>query len=149
MFSPWGSSSLQPQPGHWFFRCPPCKSGFAAAAGAHVCQNGHSFDLAREGHDNVLRGRRRRPAAGGDSSAQLGCRRSFLDAEYFDSITSAIARHMQHAGEKPQRGCWHILDGGFGTGYQLAQIGTALSLPAIGLGLIFPRTRCATQRDGG
>jgi len=128
-------SSLQPRPGHRFFRCPLCKSEFTAAAGALVCQNGHSFDLAREGYVNLLRGGRRRPAAGGDSSAQLGHRRSFLDAGYFDSITSAIARHVQHTGEKPQCGCWHVLDGGFGTGHQLAQIETALSLPAIGLGL--------------
>jgi hypothetical protein len=59
-------SSLQPRPGHWLLRCPLCKSGFTAAAGALVCRNGHSFDLAREGYVNLLSGRSRRPAAGGE-----------------------------------------------------------------------------------
>jgi 23S rRNA (guanine745-N1)-methyltransferase len=60
-------SSLQLRPGHWLLRCPLCKSGFTAAAGALACRNGHSFDLARQGYVNLLPGRRRRPAAGGDS----------------------------------------------------------------------------------
>ena len=47
-------SSLQPRPGHWLLRCPLCKSGFTDAAGALVCRNGHSFDLAREGTGHPL-----------------------------------------------------------------------------------------------
>ena len=46
-------SSLRPRLGHWLLRCPLCKSGFTAAAGAFVCQNRHSFDLAREGYANL------------------------------------------------------------------------------------------------
>jgi hypothetical protein len=46
-------SSLQPRPGYWLLRCPLCKSGFTEAAGALVCRNGHSFDLAREGYVNL------------------------------------------------------------------------------------------------
>lgn len=124
-----------PRLGHGLLRCPVCRLDLSVAEGTLVCHNRHGFDVARDGYVNLLRGGRRHPAAGGDSSAQLGHRRSFLDAGHFDSITSAIARHLQQKGEKPQRGCWHVLDGGFGTGHQLAQIETALSLPAIGLGL--------------
>jgi 23S rRNA (guanine745-N1)-methyltransferase len=83
-------SSLQPRPGHWLLRCPLCKSGFTAAAGALVCRNGHSFDLAREGYVNLLSGRRRRPAAGGDSAAQLRHRTQFLDAGHLDALTETI-----------------------------------------------------------
>lgn len=32
-------SSLRPRPGHWLLRCPLCKSGFTAAAGALVCND--------------------------------------------------------------------------------------------------------------
>ena len=41
---------------------------------------------------------------------------------------------MQHEGAKPECSCWHVLDGGFGTGHHLARVEAALSLPTIGLG---------------
>ena len=126
---------LASRSGHGLLRCPVCRLDLTVAEGALVCRNRHGFDLAREGYVNLLRSGRRRPAAGGDSSAQLGHRRSFLDAGHFDAIASAIARHVQHAGAKPPYGCWHVLDGGFGTGHHLARLEAALSLPSIGLGL--------------
>jgi 23S rRNA (guanine745-N1)-methyltransferase len=126
---------LVPRSGHGLLRCPVCRLDLTGVAGVLVCRNGHGFDLAREGYVNLLRGRRHRPAAGGDSSAQLQHRRSFLDAGHFDAIASAIATHVQHAGANPPCSCWHLLDGGFGTGHHLARLEAALSLPAIGLGL--------------
>jgi 23S rRNA (guanine745-N1)-methyltransferase len=125
--------------GHGLLRCPVCRLDLTTAAGALVCRNRHGFDLAREGYVNLLRGGRRHPAAGGDSSAQLEQRRSFLDAGHFDAIASAIAGHVQHAGEKPPRGCWNVLDCGFGTGHHLARLEAALSQPTIGLGLDIAR----------
>jgi 23S rRNA (guanine745-N1)-methyltransferase len=130
---------LTPRPGHGFLRCPVCRLDLTTAAGALVCRNRHGFDLAREGYVNLLRGGRRHPAAGGDGSAQLGHRRSFLDAGHFDAIASAIAGYLQHAGAKPAHGCWHVLDCGFGTGHHLARLEAALSQPSIGLGLDIAR----------
>jgi 23S rRNA (guanine745-N1)-methyltransferase len=125
--------------GHGLLRCPVCRLDLTTAAGALVCCNRHGFDLAREGYVNLLRGGRRHPAAGGDSSAQLGPRRSFLDAGHFDAIASVIAGHVQHARAEPPCGGWHILDCGFGTGHHLARLETALSQPTIGLGLDISR----------
>jgi 23S rRNA (guanine745-N1)-methyltransferase len=130
---------LASRPGHGLLRCPVCRLDLTQAAGALVCRNRHGFDLAREGYVNLLRGGRRHPAAGGDSSAQLEHRRSFLDAGHFDAVASAIAGHVQHPGEKPPCGCWHVLDCGFGTGHHLARLQAALSQPAIGLGLDISR----------
>ena len=124
-------SSLQPRPGHWLLRCPLCKSGFTAAAGALVCQNGHSFDLAREGSVNLLSSRSRRPAAGGDSAAQLRHRAEFLDAGHLDAVGATIAAHVEEAAD-PAR---HILDAGSGTGHHLARIAERLPGSVIGLGL--------------
>jgi 23S rRNA (guanine745-N1)-methyltransferase len=121
--------------GHGLLRCPVCRLDLAAAPGSLVCPNRHSFDLAREGYVNLLRGGRHQPAAGGDSSAQLERRRAFLGAGHFDTITSVIAKHVQHEGMTPQCGCWHVLDGGFGTGHHLVKMEAALSLPVVGLGL--------------
>jgi hypothetical protein len=83
-------AALALRSGHGLLRCPVCRLDLTTAAGALVCRNRHGFDLAREGYVNLLRGGRRHPAAGGDSSAQLEHRGSCLDAGHFDAIASAI-----------------------------------------------------------
>jgi 23S rRNA (guanine745-N1)-methyltransferase len=124
-------SSLQPRPGHWLLWCPRCKSAFTTAAGALLCRNGHSFDLAREGYVNLLSGRRRHPAAWGDSPAQLRHRAEFLDAGHLDALTTTIVRQV----ERSARGSRDVLDAGSGTGHHLARIAARLPGSVIGLGL--------------
>jgi 23S rRNA (guanine745-N1)-methyltransferase len=141
-------SPLIPRPGHRLLRCPICRHELTAAAGALVCRNRHSFDLAREGYVNLLRGRRRRPAAGGDSHEQLRHRAAFLDAGHLDAIVATIVGHVEQASTKPPFGEWCVLDAGSGTGHHLARIATALSPPAVGLGLDISKdaTRQAARR---
>jgi 23S rRNA (guanine745-N1)-methyltransferase len=129
-------SSLQSRPGHWLLRCPLCKSGFTAAAGALVCRNGHSFDLAREGYVNLVCGGSRRPAAGGDSSPQLRHRAHFLGAGHLDALTMMIVRQVERSG----RGTRHVVDAGSGTGHHLAQIAAWWRGSVIGLGLDISKT---------
>jgi 23S rRNA (guanine745-N1)-methyltransferase len=128
-------SSLQPRPGHWLLRCPLCKFDLTAAAGALVCRNRHSFDLAREGYVNLLPSRRHGAVVGGDGPAQLRHRAEFLDAGHLDAVTSVIVNHI--AGTKPERtpAPWRILDAGSGMGHHLARLADALTGPVMGLGL--------------
>jgi 23S rRNA (guanine745-N1)-methyltransferase len=132
-------SSLQPRPGHWLLRCPLCKFELTAAAGALVCRNGHSFDLAREGYVNLLHSGRRRPAAGGDSPAQLRHRMVFLDAGHFDAVATAIVGYVTQANAQCPLGPWRILDAGSGTGHHLTRVAATLARPVIGLGLDISR----------
>jgi 23S rRNA (guanine745-N1)-methyltransferase len=129
-------SSLQSRPGHWLLRCPLCKSRFTAAAGAFVCRNGHSFDLAREGYVNLLSGGSRHPAAGGDSAPQLRHRAQFLGAGHLGALTSTIVRQV----ERSKRGAQHFVDAGSGTGHHLARIAARLPGSVIGLGLDISKT---------
>jgi 23S rRNA (guanine745-N1)-methyltransferase len=129
---------LIPRPGHRLLRCPVCRHELAAAAGALVCRNRHTFDLAREGYVNLLRGSRRQPASGGDSPEQLRYRTAFLDAGHFDGIAAKIAQHVQQSNAEPIEQ-WRILDAGSGTGHQLARIAEALPQPVIGIGLDISR----------
>jgi 23S rRNA (guanine745-N1)-methyltransferase len=124
-------SSLQPRPGHWLLRCPFCKSGFTDAAGALVCRNGHSFDLAREGYVNLTSGRRRRSAASGDSPTQLRYRAEFLNAGHVDAVAAMVAAHVEEVPYLSR----HVLDAGSGTGHHLARIIARLPGTVIGLGL--------------
>jgi 23S rRNA (guanine745-N1)-methyltransferase len=126
---------LPPRPGHRLLRCPICWLGLDARGGALACGNGHSFDLAREGYVNLLPGSRRRPAAGGDGSAQLRHRSAFLDAGHFDFITAEIAERLQHAGTMSAGGDRRVLDAGCGTGHHLARIAAALGPRTVSLGL--------------
>ena len=140
-------SSLQPRLGHGLLRCRLCKFELTAAVGVLVCRNHHGFDLAREGYVNLLRGNRRRPpTAGGDSPEQLPHRAAFLDAGHFDAITGTIAEHLGQNDDKLTFGRWHILDAGFGTGYHLARLASALRPPAIGSR---PRHRQGCSTSGG
>ena len=129
-------SSLQSRPGHWLLRCPLCKSRFTAAAGAFVCRNGHSFDLARQGYVNLLSGGRRHPAAGGDNSPQLWHRTQFLRVGHFDALTTMIVRQVERSARKTR----HVLDAGSGTGHHLARIAARLPGSVIGLGLDISKT---------
>ena len=124
-------SPLIPRPGLGLLRCPVCRHELTAAAGALVCRNRHSFDVAREGYVNLLRGRRRQPASGGDSPEQLRYRTAFLDAGHFDAIAATIAEHVR---QNDTRG-WRILDAGSGTGHHLANIAKVLSPDVVSLGL--------------
>jgi len=135
-------SSLRPRPGHWLLRCPLCKSGFTAAAGALVCRNGHSFDIAHEGYVSLLRSRRRRPAAGGDSPAQLRHRAEFLDASHLDALTTTIVARV--VGSSPER----ILDAGSGTGHHLARVAARLpgSVTSLGIDISKDLARHAARR---
>ena len=139
--------SLQPRPGHWLLRCPLCKSGFTTAAGALICESGHSFDLAREGYVNLLSGRRRSPAAGGDSPAQLRPRAAFLDAGHLDAVAAMVVAHAKDV-SCPSR---HVLDAGSGTGHHLARIEATIAGPVVCLGLDISKdaARQAARRWGG
>jgi 23S rRNA (guanine745-N1)-methyltransferase len=131
-------SPLLSRPGHRLLRCPVCRCELTTAAGALVCRNRHGFDLAREGYVNLLRGRRRRPASGGDSPEQLRHRAAFLDAGYFDDIAATIAEHAEQSCTD-MSGAWRILDAGFGTGHHLARIAEALPPHVVGIGLDISR----------
>jgi 23S rRNA (guanine745-N1)-methyltransferase len=130
-----------PRPGHGLLRCPVCHLDLAGAPGLLVCGNRHSFDLARDGHVNLLDGRRRSLVARGDSAEQLGHRTAFLEAGHFNRVASAIAAHVAHAAPV---GGWRVLDAGCGTGHHLAGVSAALRTPVIGLG--FDIAKAAAQR---
>jgi 23S rRNA (guanine745-N1)-methyltransferase len=128
------------RPGHGLLRCPVCRLDLVGAASILVCGNRHSFDLARDGHVNLLDGRRRSLIARGDSAEQLGHRTAFLEAGHFNPVASAIAAHVAHAGPASPVGGWRVLDAGCGTGHHLAGVSAALRTPVIGLGFDIART---------
>ena len=137
-------SPLLSRPGHRLLRCPVCRLDLDAAPGVLVCRKGHSFDLARQGYVNLLRNRKRQPAASGDGPEQLRHRAAFLDAGHFDAVSTAIAEHVQQGGSRP----WRILDGGSGTGHHLAKVAQTLppGVACLGLDISRQAARQAARR---
>ena len=66
--------------------CPVCGGPLTLGAAA-TCANKHAFDRARSGYLNLLL--TKRSAEPGDSAAMLKSRRAFLQAGFYDAISSA------------------------------------------------------------
>ena len=130
---------LTPRSGHGLLRCPICRLDLDAVAGVLACRNRHSFDLARAGYVNLLRGGRRVPASGGDDRQQLRHRAAFLEAGHFDAISATIADLVRRADGEPVDERWRVLDAGSGTAYHLARLAAQLGSPVVGLGLDISR----------
>ena len=114
-------------------RCPHCAAALARGDdGPLRCENGHAFDVARQGYVNLLDHRPRRP----DTAEMVAARAAFLGAGHFAPIEAAIA---DAAGAVTAGGM--LLDLGAGIGSYAAaalermpgQIGIALdtSKPAL------------------
>jgi 23S rRNA (guanine745-N1)-methyltransferase len=92
-------------------RCPVCGSGFSLAARALCCENGHSYDVARQGYVNLLPGGTRPGTA--DTAEMVAARESFLAAGLFAGLRDFVTGAAQQAmGD-------HGADGGIGAGVEV------------------------------
>ena len=70
--------------------CPLDGLALEMGAVAARCANGHSFDVAREGHCNLLVVQHKASLDPGDSAEMVASRRRFLDAGYFRPIADMV-----------------------------------------------------------
>lgn len=94
--------------------CPYCRLALRdnASRSSLVCDNGHSFDRAREGYVNLLPPNRRSSRAPGDSPEMVAARRRVHGADAYRPLADAIAARL--AG-RVTTGV--VLDLGCGEGY--------------------------------
>lgn len=95
--------------------CPTCGQPLAAdepdAPRVLRCRAGHSFDVARQGHVNLLG---HAAPANADTAEMLAARERFLDAGHYAPIADALARRLA--------GCRRVIEVGAGTGHYLARV---------------------------
>ena len=91
------------------FRCPVCKGALVEGERAWRCEDGHSYDVAREGYVNLLITHQRRQREPGDSAEMLRHRRRFLDAGHYAPLKDAITALVPVGAS--------VLDVGCGEGY--------------------------------
>ena len=102
-------------------RCPVCGSGLSSAARSLRCENGHNYDVARQGYVNLLPGGARPGSA--DTAEMVTARESFLTAGHFAGLrdfVSGVALQAAAGRARGAEGC--VLEVGAGTGYYLAAV---------------------------
>lgn len=97
-------------------RCPVCTQPLEPVAGVWRCENGHDFDVARQGYVNLLTVEQKHSKNPGDTRAQVAARKEFLDEGHYSSIADTVCEIL--AGDRPTS----VLDAGCGEGYYLTQL---------------------------
>lgn len=113
------------------------------------CQDGHSFDVARQGYVNLLPVQNKRSLQPGDSKEMVTARQRFLNAGYYRPIAEAVREAVVQvvAGNSGVVSC---LDAGCGEGYYLRELAAAedeLKLSLIGLDISKWATLAAAKQD--
>ena len=98
--------------------CPVCGQPLTRQEKALVCQNRHSFDIARQGHVNLLPVTQKHSKHPGDTRDMVAARRAFLDRGYYLPIAEQVGQMLgEKLPEHPK-----VLDAGCGEGYYLSQL---------------------------
>ncbi len=133
--------------------CPVCKKELLLNNRTFLCENNHSFDLAKEGYLNLLLSHQRKSKNPGDDKAMIQARRRFFDSGAFDPVTKAIQHstsHLPHPTHEvrlepataTKQSEVAILDCGCGEGHFLG----ALSGRRFGVDVSKEAIRCAAKR---
>ena len=121
--------------------CPICGELLTKQDKSYRCVNNHSFDIARQGHVNLLPVQQKRSLNPGDTAQQVVSRRAFLDGGFYAPIRDALcALAKDHGCQGP------ILDIGCGEGYYSAGLAEALGAELLGLDISKEAVRYAAGR---
>lgn len=107
------------------FVCPICQNNLLRKERSLVCENRHTFDIAKEGHVNLLR------TAGslhGDNRQMVNARRSFLDKGYYSHLKEAVQTTVERYVTSGS-----LLDSGCGEGYYTEGLTANRSLSVYGI----------------
>ena len=78
------------------------------------CENGHSFDVARQGYVHLLPVQKKRSLDPGDSKEMVAARQRFLNAGFYTNIAEAVSDQVLQW--LPSEGTGSILDAGWPPG---------------------------------
>ena len=106
------------------WKCPSCEAQLVIQGSSWRCENGHSFDIAKEGYTNLLLANQKRSKEPGDNKQMINARREFLEKDFYlplaHWLADAILRHNS-------KSSLNIFDAGCGEGYYLNIIKEKLS----------------------
>ena len=121
--------------------CPICGELLTKQDKNYRCAKNHSFDIARQGHVNLLPVQQKRSLNPGDTAQQVASRRGFLDGGFYAPIQQALCQLAEdHHCSGP------ILDAGCGEGYYSAALAAHLNAELLGLDISKEAVRYAAGR---
>lgn len=124
--------------------CPICGKSLRRLEGEYRCENRHSFDIARQGHVNLLVVQQKKSLHPGDTREQVLSRRAFLEGGFYAPIADALCAAAQELGAFGP-----ILDVGCGEGYYCTRLAHALDAELMGLDISKEAVRCAAAKYKG
>ena len=95
--------------------CPKCREKLEIKENTYVCENGHSFDKARQGYVNLLLPNKRHSVAPGDTREMIMSRRAFLESGKYDIFSDELNKIIAQLLDDSQK--ISIVDCGCGEGY--------------------------------
>ena len=121
--------------------CPICGEPLTKQDRSYTCPNRHSFDIARQGHVNLLPVQHKRSLSPGDTAQQVVSRRAFLDGGFYAPIQRTLCTMAK------DHGCTGpILDIGCGEGYYSAALAEDMGAELLGLDISKEAVRYAAGR---
>lgn len=93
------------------FNCPICKNNLYTEKGSYKCQNGHSFDIAKENYVNLLPVNQKNSLNPGDDKKMVQARFDFLSKGYYLNLANTLSEVALKYAK------FNILDCGCGEGY--------------------------------
>jgi len=124
--------------------CPICGKELQKQERRYLCEDRHSFDMARQGYVHLLPVQQKHSMAPGDTREQVLSRRSFLEAGYYAPIADALITTAKKYGISGK-----LLDVGCGEGYYCTRLSEALGLELTGLDISKEAVRCAAAKYKG
>ena len=121
--------------------CPVCGKPLQKCDRSYLCENRHSFDIARQGYVNLLTVQQKHSLAPGDTREQVLSRRAFLEADFYGPIAETLIETARKYGVSGE-----ILDIGCGEGWYSAQLAAALGANLTGLDISKEAVRCAAAK---
>lgn len=75
--------------------CPVCNKKLKKQDRCYRCENGHSFDISKEGYVNLLHGKNKSGSLIGDNRDMAVSRRSFLSKGYFSALSEGLVEMIK------------------------------------------------------
>ena len=86
--------------------CPVCGKDLQHGEKEYRCENRHSFDIASQGHVNLLVVQQKHSLNPGDTREQVLSRRSFLEGGFYEPIANALCRAAEELAAKAPFWTW-------------------------------------------
>lgn len=97
-------------------KCPVCDLPLTLEGTSYRCENGHSYDVAKEGYVNLLLSNQKKSKSPGDNADMMRHRRQFLQQGYYELLAQQVTSELNAVLCGTSESA-HLLDMGCGEGY--------------------------------